>query len=64
MAVTWPATSSVPVQTVAYSGLVQPPAPALSAQGKPADDPGRMAPMIPARNMLPMGARQGPGPHH
>jgi hypothetical protein len=31
MAVTSPATSSVPAQTVAYTVLVQPPAPALSA---------------------------------
>jgi hypothetical protein len=46
MAVTAPATSSVPVpvpvQIVAYTVLVQPPGPALSAEVKPADDPGGM----------------------
>ncbi len=40
--VTSPATFAVPAQTVEYTVQVQPPVPALTADGKPADDPGGM----------------------
>ena len=35
-----PATLSVPAQTAEYTEQMQPPVPALTADGKPADDPG------------------------